>query len=175
MKAKQLTFVMVLLGLICFKSYGHIGSTIFSDTSIVQVDDGFYPDINYALEDSIVGFAMQLLGTPYVPAGCGREGFDCSGFVNYVFNRFKVNVPRRSIEFEHIGREVSINEAQKGDILLFINPYQEVIGHVGIVTEPKGMESEFIHAASGRDRKVKISTISTKWYTWKLAKVIRVL
>ena len=41
-----------------------------------------------SLEDSIVNFGMEFLGTPYVAAGCSIDGFDCSGFVYFVFQHF---------------------------------------------------------------------------------------
>jgi hypothetical protein len=56
-----------------------------------------------SLKDSIVNFGMELLGTPYVAAGSGKDGFDCSGFVYYVFQHFKIKVPRSSSDFEHFG------------------------------------------------------------------------
>ena len=43
---------------------------------------------NTSLRDSIVSFGLELLGTPYVEASCGRNGFDCSGFV-YLFLHFQ--------------------------------------------------------------------------------------
>jgi cell wall-associated NlpC family hydrolase len=45
-------------------------------------------------KDSIVNYGMKFLGTPYVTAGCSKEGFDCSGFVYFVFQHFNIKVPR---------------------------------------------------------------------------------
>lgn len=47
-----------------------------------------------SLGNKIVNFEMRLLGTPYVAAGCSKNGFDCSRFVYYVYNNFKIKVPR---------------------------------------------------------------------------------
>lgn len=128
-----------------------------------------------SLKDSIVNFGMELLGTPYVDYGSGKDGFDCSGFVYYVFQHYKIKVPRSSSEFEHFGTEIPIENVQKGDILLFLSPTRNVIGHVGIVSNPKGKESDFIHATSGRDRSVIITSLAKKVYTRRFVKAIRVL
>src|SRR6476620_12447155 len=76
-------------------------------------------DKNEMLRDSIVNFSIDYLGTPYVVAGSSEAGFDCSGFVYFVFKHFKVEVPRSSADFEHFGKHISIDDIQKGDLLLF--------------------------------------------------------
>lgn len=127
------------------------------------------------LRDSIVNFGVQLLGTPYVYAGADTNGFDCSGFVYYVFRHFKINVPRSSSEFEFFGQEISINEVDKGDILLFKSPTRDAIGHIGIVSVAKGNESEFIHATSSKEMKVVLSTVANEGYRKRFIKALRVL
>jgi cell wall-associated NlpC family hydrolase len=127
-----------------------------------------------SLKDSIVNFGMELLGTPYVAAGSGKDGFDCSGFVYYVFQHFKIKVPRSSADFEHFGIEIPIANVQKGDLLLFLSPTRNVIGHIGIVSNAKGKESDFIHASSGRAMKVVITSLATEGYTLRFVKAIRV-
>ncbi len=128
-----------------------------------------------SLKDSIVNYGMEFLETPYLAAGCGKDGFDCSGFVYFVFQHFKMQVPRSSLGFEYFGTEIPIESVQKGDILLFLSPTRNVIGHVGIVSNPKGKESDFIHASSDRDMKVKITSLATEGYTRRFVKAIRVL
>ncbi|HMG82832.1 MAG TPA: NlpC/P60 family protein, partial [Ferruginibacter sp.] len=88
--------------------------------------------------DDIVNFAKTLLGTTYKYA-CSNpsEGFDCSGFVFYVFGHFNIKVPRSSGEFLNEGHEVSIASAQPGDIILFTgtDSTDRSIGHIGIITQ----------------------------------------
>lgn len=127
------------------------------------------------LGDKIVNFGMGLLGTPYVAAGCSKNGFDCSGFVYFVFNHFKIKVPRSSSEFKNFGKEIPIRSVKKGDILLFLSPTRNVIGHIGIVTNPNGMESDFIHSSSGREMKVIVTSLKKPGYTRRFVKAIRVL
>lgn len=128
-----------------------------------------------SLKDSIVDFSMTLLGTPYLAAGNGKSGFDCSGFVHYVFKHFNIVVPRSSSDFEFFGEEVPIEEVEKGDLLLFLSPTRNAIGHVGIVSDAKGTASDFIHATSGGQKSVVISSLAKEGYHRRFIKAIRVL
>ena len=130
---------------------------------------------NITLKYSIVNFGLKFLGTPYVTSGCSKEGFDCSGFVYFVFQHFNIKVPRSSVEYDHFGKEVSIESVQKGDILLFLSPTRDVIGHIGIVSRANGKRSDFIHATSGREMKVTITNLANEGYTKRFVKAIRVL
>lgn len=130
---------------------------------------------NMILRDSLVNYAQTLLGTPYVTASCNKDGFDCSGFVFYVFQHFKIIVPRSSSEFKNFGKTVRIDSARIGDILVFLSPTKNEIGHVGIITIANGMESEFIHASSGGEMKVMISSLKQEGYKKRFVKVVDVL
>lgn len=125
--------------------------------------------------DSIVEYGMNFLGTPYVTAGNGEEGFDCSGYIYFVFQHFDIEVPRSTAEYENFGTEIQIENVQKGDLLLFLSPTRDTIGHIGIVSSANGNESDFIHATSGSEMKVVITNLSNQGYTRRFVKAIRVL
>lgn len=167
--------VVIIVIWFAFRSFGGLtllpqeNETISSDTFINSTEN------NIPLRDSIVNYGMELLGTPYVSAGCSIDGFDCSGFVYFVFKHFNIVVPRSSPQFEHFGNEIPIDKVQKGDVLVFLSPTSDVIGHIGIVTNPKGMESEFIHSTSGRQMKVVISSLKTEGYKIRFLKAVSVL
>ena len=127
------------------------------------------------LRDSIVNYSKTLLGTPYITASSNKDGFDCSGFVYYVFQHFKIAVPRSSIEFNNFGKTIAIDSAKIGDVVVFLSPTKNVIGHVGIITLAKGNESEFIHASSGDEMKVIISSLKQSGYKKRFVKVVDVL
>jgi cell wall-associated NlpC family hydrolase len=131
--------------------------------------------VNDSLRDSIVSFGIKFLGTPYVEVASSKNGFDCSGFVYFVFKHFKIHTPRSSSQFNNFGKEIPIDSVRKGDILIFLSPTSNAIGHVGIVTNPKGKESDFIHASSGREMKVIISSLKHKGYKRRFVKAIDVL
>ncbi len=102
--------------------------------------------------DSIIEYAKKYIGTPYVYAGNNpKKGFDCSGFVSYVFHHFNVSLPRSSGEYKNIGTKLNPEDFKVGDILVFYG-YKDktIIGHLGIICEANGMKSKFIHASSGK-------------------------
>lgn len=151
------------------KSLPEMDETIIKDTLINP------NKINVSLRDSIVSFGMKLLDTPYVDGACSKDGFDCSGFVYFVFQHFKIQIPRSSSQFKNFGKEISIDSVRKGDILVFLSPTRNVIGHVGIVINPKGNESDFIHASSGNEMKVIITSLKQEGYKRRLVKALDVL
>ncbi|MGY5847398.1 C40 family peptidase [Salegentibacter sp. HM20] len=127
------------------------------------------------LRDSLVDFSEDLLGTPYVTAGNGIEGFDCSGYVYYVYQYFDIEVPRSTSGYEDFGQEIPIAEVEKGDLLLFLSPTRNAIGHIGIVTKANGTASEFIHASSGNSMEVITTSLSSPTYIRRFVKAVRVL
>lgn len=164
--------IVAFIGILAYNKIGVFSqketpSTIKPAISAVKPND--------ALRDSIVNFGKQYLGRPYVVAGNGANGFDCSGFVYFVYRNFNIEVPRSSSEYGSFGTEIPITEIEKGDILLFLSPTRNVIGHIGIVLEDAGKNSNFIHASSGKEMKVIISNVATKGYSDRFVKAIRVL
>ncbi|MFH5821479.1 C40 family peptidase [Georgenia sp. AZ-5] len=80
-----------------------------------------------ASASAVVDFARQFIGTPYVYGGTTPEGFDCSGFTQYVYAQFGVSLPRTSGAQASAGVRVSAAEARPGDLVAWP-------GHVGIYT-----------------------------------------
>ena len=111
--------------------------------------------------DSIISYATQYLGIHYLYAGNDpKKGFDCSGFVNYVFQHFKVSVPRSSSGYKNLGISKKPENFKVGDVLVFYGyKNRNVVGHVGIICEANGMNSKFIHASSGKAGSVTISDL----------------
>jgi hypothetical protein len=90
------------------------------------------PTAHSAKKDEISDFAQQFTGTPYLFGGTTPSGFDCSGFITYVFDKFGINLPRTSETQFAVGKEVSESELQPGDLVFFNNTYKEGISHAGI-------------------------------------------
>ena len=127
--------------------------------------------------DKLIAYAKEYLGINYKYASNNpKKGFDCSGFVNYVFKHFDIEVPRSSGQFKNIGKTVKPEAFQKGDILVFYG-YKDTksIGHVGIICEADGMNSKFIHASSGKEYAVTISDLNSKMYTKRFYKCVSIL
>jgi cell wall-associated NlpC family hydrolase len=100
-----------------------------------------------------VGIAMQYLGTPYVYGGASPSGFDCSGFVMYVYAQIGVSLPHNAAAQYGAGTPVDRSQLQPGDLVFF-----DGLGHVGIYVGG----GSFVHAPHTGDV-VKISSMSG-WY-----------
>jgi peptidoglycan DL-endopeptidase CwlO len=98
----------------------------------------------------VVGIAMHYLGVPYVWGGSSPSGFDCSGFVMYVFAKIGVSLPHSSYAMYNMGTPVSISQLQPGDLVFFTGA-----SHMGIYIGG----GQFIHAPHTGDV-VKISSLS---------------
>ena len=125
--------------------------------------------------NNLVNFAETLIGTPYVYASSNpKVGFDCSGFITYVFNHFGISVPRSSIDFTGVGKEIPAAKAKRGDIILFTgtDSTERFVGHMGIVVSNSDT-LRFIHSTSGKAMGVTITPLN-KYYLGRFVKTIRV-
>lgn len=125
----------------------------------------------------LVDYAKQYLGVPYLYAGNDpKKGFDCSGFVSYVFKNFDINLPRSSSGYKDLGKALEPEDFKVGDILVFYG-YKDhtIVGHLGIICEANGMQSKFIHASSGKVSSVTITSLDTEHYTKRFYKCIDVI
>jgi peptidoglycan DL-endopeptidase CwlO len=102
----------------------------------------------------VVGVAMQYLGTPYVWGGASPGGFDCSGFVMYVYSQVGVYLPHHAADQYNYGTPVSRDELEPGDLVFF-----DGLGHVGIYIGG----GQFVHSPHTGDV-VKISSLDDSWY-----------
>ena len=107
--------------------------------------------------------AERYLGVPYRWGGTSpKTGFDCSGFVRYVFARHGTRLPRTSREQASSGQRVrpSWSALQPGDLVMFAEPGQ-LISHVAIYAGRR----RIIHA-SGSGRRVRYDALDTKRGKW---------
>lgn len=125
----------------------------------------------------LIEFAKTFIGTAYVYAEQDPKiGFDCSGYINYIFKNYDVIVPRSSSGFKDFGKKIDIEQVKIGDVLVF-NGYKDStsIGHLGIVCEAKGVNSKFIHASSGKVMQVIISDLNSTHYTERFHHAVDVI
>jgi len=126
--------------------------------------------------EKVVAFARTLIGTPYVYASSDPAvGFDCSGFITYVFNHFGIAVPRSSVDFTPVGQTVTPEEALTGDLILFTGtlPEERHVGHMGIVTGHENGVLQFIHSTSGKKMGVTMTPLN-EYYQKRFVRVARV-
>ncbi|HMJ46555.1 MAG TPA: C40 family peptidase [Ferruginibacter sp.] len=142
-------------------------SLVMPETKLKEVKNG---DPN-----TIVDFAETLMGIPYRYGSTDpSKGFDCSGFITYVFNHFGIKVPRSSIDFTNEGKEILVTEAKRGDLILFTgtDSTEKFVGHMGIVTQNTDT-LKFIHSTSGKQYGVTITPLNN-YYKGRFVKVIRI-
>jgi cell wall-associated NlpC family hydrolase len=123
----------------------------------------------------LVNFAKTLMGVPYLYGSTDpAKGFDCSGFITYVFKHFNIAVPRSSIDFTNVGKEVSAAQAKAGDLVLFTgtDSTERFIGHMVIVVSNTD-SLRFIHSTSGKKYGVTITSLNN-YYQGRYVKTIRV-
>lgn len=111
-----------------------------------------------ALRSQITDTALAQLGTPYVYGGTGSSGFDCSGFVQYVFRANGVALSRVVTTQLAEGLIVSREALLPGDLVVFENTYDTGPSHIGIYLG----QGDFVHASSSRG--VTVSNLDEDYY-----------
>ncbi len=133
-----------------------VADTTYSDVLVDGAYDPYLPPPRYA---SVVPIALQYLGIPYAWGGASPStGFDCSGFIMYVFAQVGVYLPHHAASQYAYGTPVSREQLAPGDLVFF-----DGLGHAGIYIG----DGQFVHAPHTGDV-VKISSLYESWYsaTW---------
>ncbi|UOQ70742.1 C40 family peptidase [Hymenobacter cellulosilyticus] len=129
--------------------------------------------------DRLIDFAMQQLGSPYTYAGTTPTGgFDCSGFLMYVYNHVGIAVPHSTALLIDAGRAVPREQARRGDMVIFTGTAKTSTtpGHAGIIISDPGEPLRFIHSSSARrESGVKISQVEGTDYERRFMGIRRVL
>lgn len=108
----------------------------------------------------LVATAKNLIGIKYRGGGTSKAGFDCSGFVSYVYKDLGVSLPRTSSGMYSSGSKVNKSNLTSGD-LVFFDTSGRGVSHVGIYIG----DGKFIHSASSKG--VSIAKINDPYYWGK--------
>lgn len=124
--------------------------------------------------DSLVNIAFSYYGNRYRRGGTTAKGFDCSGFTMVVFKEMGIKLPHTSAGQGLVGIDVSRQNIQKGDLILFRggNRRSRRIGHVGIVISEKGEPVKFIHSSTSEG--VRVDQLDFAYYKNRYVKTVRV-
>ena len=117
----------------------------------------------------LLSMARQYVGVPYVWAGRSPSGFDCSGFIYYVFDQLGYGLPRMADGQFEVGIPVSRNSLEPGD-LVFFETYEPGPSHVGIYIG----NDQFIHASSGAGH-VTVTPLNKAYYRERYLGARRIL
>jgi len=117
----------------------------------------------------LLAVARSLIGAPYLNGGTTPAGFDCSGFVHYVFGEVGIAVPRAMRDLQVTGESVDRAHLSPGDVVFFAIDGR-TISHVGIASGP----DTFIHAPSSRGR-VREESLAIAYWQTRFAEARRII
>lgn len=110
-------------------------------------------------KSDIVTLAKQYLGVPYQYGGSTPTGFDCSGYISFVFHQIGKELPRTADQQATVGIQVNIDDLQPGDIVFFATTDEPTISHSGLYIGDR----MFIHASSAA-KKIIISNLDEPYW-----------
>lgn len=114
------------------------------------------PEVSMSTAQQLIITAKQYMGVPYVWGGGTPSGFDCSGFLNYVFTKHGISIPRTVATIYEKG--TFVNTPQIGD-LVFFETYKPGASHAGIYIGNR----QFIHASSSKG--ITISSMDNVYWS----------
>lgn len=117
---------------------------------------------------ALSGTALSLRGAPYRVGGIDPAGFDCSGFVRYVYQQHGVEMPREVRDQFRVGKTVDRDRLEPGD-LVFFSTVAPGASHVGIVIGG----DQFVHAPSERGV-VRVENLSSQYWASRFVGAKRV-
>jgi cell wall-associated NlpC family hydrolase len=120
-----------------------------------------WPGVSFD-RDALVRTALGFRGVPYRDGGSDPSGFDCSGFVQYVFAQHGVGLPREVREQFLLGEQIDRQSVQPGD-LVFFTTVARGASHVGVAIS----DVEFVHAPSSRGR-VRVELFSQGYWATRI-------
>jgi cell wall-associated NlpC family hydrolase len=160
-----------LLGMLGLAWAGPISETAHEATD-TELAPSWSPPVAESLSQgmNIVSEANKYLGTPYRWGGTSPQtGFDCSGFVQFIFRHaLHVKLPRLPVDMSRLGQRISREDLEPGD-LVFFNTRGGSFTHVGIYVS----DSQFIHAPRPRTR-VTVSRMDSSYYRHRFTHAVRI-
>lgn len=88
--------------------------------------------VNTGAASGVAAKALAYAGTPYVYGGVGPGGWDCSGFTQWIYQQYGVNLPRSAYDQWNVGSAVSRDNLRPGDLVFFAGTWGPGVSHVGI-------------------------------------------
>ncbi|MCU7239763.1 C40 family peptidase [Pseudomonas peradeniyensis] len=145
-------------------------SSVFTEEELASEDDlnafssNGKPYQLPVLADSILERGMALIGTRYRFGGTSeKSGFDCSGFIGYLFREEAgMNLPRSTREMINVDApKVARNKLKPGDLLFFSTNGRGRVSHAGIYLG----DNQFIHSSSRRSGGVRIDSLGDRYWS----------
>jgi cell wall-associated NlpC family hydrolase len=157
-------------GTIKHKKIKHSKNLFFDD--LIKEQKKLLATLNKRRFDNIIDDAKKYLGGKYVWGGTGPKGFDCSGYIKYLYKQKGIELPRTAYQQSKVGKLVKRDELKKGDLLFFLTDKKRhiPITHVGMYIG----NDKFIHAAS-KKKGIIISSLTKSKYNRYFVKAKRII
>lgn len=124
--------------------------------------------------ETIAKYAKKFNGTRYKYGGTTKRGMDCSGLVYTSFKDNNISIPRTTRDLSSYGNWIDVKEVNIGDLVFFATKKNSrKVNHVGIVTNIRPGNVEFIHASTSRG--VIISSLAEKYWYFAFVQARRIL
>lgn len=108
--------------------------------------------------DEIISTAKKYIGVRYRSGGTSANGFDCTGYTQFIYKQFDIALPRTTSSQATVGSAVSKSELKVGDLVIFKNTYRKGPSHAGIYVG----SGQFIHASTSRG--VRIDDLDSNYW-----------
>lgn len=172
-----LIVILLIFSLSACKSKKKVITKKSKSTKTVKTTqpDNSSSTINYsAAAKKVVDNAKQFDGVKYKYGGTTKKGMDCSGLVFTSFKQENISLPRTTKDLSQTGDWIDVKQVQKGDLLFFATKKNNrTINHVGIVTNSRIGNVEFIHASTSKG--VMVSNLAERYWYFAFVQARRVL
>jgi cell wall-associated NlpC family hydrolase len=98
--------------------------------------------------DSVITFGKKFLGLHYKSGGATPQGFDCSGYVSYLFHKYGYILPHSSSGMSTVGEKIDIKQAKPGDLICFKGRSTKTnrVGHVALIIQADSGQITMMHS-----------------------------
>ncbi|MDD4217388.1 MAG: C40 family peptidase [Bacteroidales bacterium] len=176
MKKLAIALLIIVLFTACTKRAYISTEVIYSlddkTEDVINIEsDQLVADLTFVDEqeliNAVIDYAHSLLGTAYKWGGTTPAGFDCSGFVQHVYKKFGVSLPRMPADMAAMSTKIDRKKIRRGDIVYFkgSNINSSEIGHMALVISAFDDDFKMIHATTSKG--VIVNSFSEYDY-WKL-------
>ena len=139
---------------------------LLSTINLFSQNENQFSSLDSNMMSLIIDFGKTYKGVAYNYGACdSKNGFDCSGFMYYIFRMAGYKLPRSSRDIASLGKTVDLLNVKKGDLLFFNTLSSGKISHVGIVSKVTKNKVVMLHVSSSKGVQEVDIIESDYWYS----------